>query len=333
MLDVKSHRIKLILLCSLLLGAATPALLRAHELDESQPGPQNLHEALHTWGWEPGSLAGLALTAALYGVGLWRFWCSAGIGHGIRRREAFFFAAGWLVLFIALVSPIHPLGQVLFSVHMVQHELLMLGAAPLLVLSRPMVAFLRALPPGLSGALARVSNTPVWRRIWSAITAPLIAWLIHAIVLWIWHAPALFQATLHNEWIHASQHLSFLLSSLLFWWALLHSRGNAYNYGAGVLYLFTTAIHSGLLGALLTFARTIWYPDYAHTTQSWGLSPLEDQQVGGLIMWVPACTVYIVGGLLMVVGLLRQSERQALRRETLSNPGLPSLLATERSRS
>ncbi len=318
----------------LLACAATPALLRAHEIDENEPGPQNLHEALHTWGWEPGSLTGLTITAALYGIGLWRFWRSGRIGHGIRRREAFFFAAGWLVLFIALISPIHPLGQVLFSVHMVQHELLMLVAAPLLVLSRPMVAFLRALPSGISGALARFSNAPIWRSVWASITAPLVAWLIHAIVLWMWHAPALFQATLHNEWIHASQHLSFLLSSLLFWWALLHSRGNAYNYGAGVLYLFTTAIHSGLLGALLTFARTIWYPDYAHSTQSWGLSPLEDQQIGGLVMWVPACSIYIIGGLFMVAGLLRQSERQAVRRETLAmQSAISPLLTPERNRS
>ena len=95
----------------------------------------------------------------------------------------------------------------------------------------------------------------------------------------------------------------------------LQGRQHALNYGLAVLYLFTTAIHSGLLGALLTFARTVWYPAYAGKTESWGLTPLEDQQLGGLIMWVPACTVYIVAGLALFAAWLRESETRVLRRE------------------
>jgi cytochrome c oxidase assembly factor CtaG len=139
--------------------------------------------------------------------------------------------------------------------------------------------------------------------------------MIHAAVLWGWHAPALFQATLHNEWVHAAQHISFLGSALLFWWALIHGRRGAGEYGLAVLYLFTTAIHSGLLGALLTFARSVWYPDYIGRTESWGLTPLEDQQLGGLIMWVPACLVYIAAGLVLFAKWLQESERRALARE------------------
>jgi cytochrome c oxidase assembly factor CtaG len=109
--------------------------------------------------------------------------------------------------------------------------------------------------------------------------------------------------------------VSFLGSALLFWWALIHGRRAAGSYGVAVLYLFTTAIHSGLLGALLTFARTVWYPHYIETAQDWGLTALEDQQIGGLIMWVPACTVYIVAGLVMFAGWLRESERRVVQRE------------------
>ena len=100
--------------------------------------------------------------------------------------------------------------------------------------------------------------------------------------LWAWHIPFLFQATLESTWVHAFQHASFLGSALLFWWAVLHGRSRPMGFGAAVLYMFTTALHSGLLGALLTFARSAWYPVYSGTTQPWGLSPLEDQQLGGL---------------------------------------------------
>jgi putative membrane protein len=150
------------------------------------------------------------------------------------------------------------------------------------------------------------------------ITNALAAWLIHGAVLWMWHLPSLFQAVLESEFVHALQHLSFLLSALLFWWALLQGRRHAINYGLAVLYLFTTAAHSGLLGALLTFARTVWYPAYAGKTDSWGLSALEDQQLGGLIMWVPACAVYIVAGLALFAAWLRESETRVLRREAQS---------------
>jgi cytochrome c oxidase assembly factor CtaG len=125
----------------------------------------------------------------------------------------------------------------------------------------------------------------------------------------------LFQATLESEFVHTLQHLSFLLSALLFWWALIHGRRGLMGYGAAVLYMFTTSIHSGVLGALITFSSSVWYPAYAATTSSWGLTPLEDQQLGGLIMWIPAGLVYIFAGLALFAGWLRESERRALNRE------------------
>jgi len=115
------------------------------------------------------------------------------------------------------------------------------------------------------------------------LTIPIVAWVIHAVALWTWHVPALFEAVLHNEWVHTAQHLSFLLSALLFWWALIHGRQGWMGYGAAALYVFTTSLHSGLLGALLTFSKSVWYPSYVGLTNSWGLTPLEDQQLGGLI--------------------------------------------------
>jgi putative membrane protein len=204
---------------------------------------------------------------------------------------------------------------VLFSAHMTQHEILMLVAAPLLVLSRPMLACLKALPKSWASGLARSANQAWWQRIWRWLTNAFVAWAIHAVALWIWHVPSLFNATIENDFIHSLQHLSFLGSALLFWWAIIHGPKRAMSYGIAVLYMFTTAMHSGLLGVLLSYASTPWYPAYANTTWSWGLTPVEDQQLGGLIMWVPAGLAYVFAALVLFAGWLRESERRVLARQ------------------
>jgi putative membrane protein len=253
----------------------------------------------------------------LYAIGLRRVWSAAHVGGGVKRWEAASFAVGWIALFIALVSPLHPWGSVLMSVHMTQHEILMLVAAPLLVLGRPLVVFLIALPPNWARALGRASNVPAWQTTWHVICNPLVAWLVHAIALWVWHLPKLFDATLHSEWIHFLQHASFILTAIIFWWAVITSRSAVMSYGGALLYMFTTALHTQLLGVLMTFSRTVWYPTYAHTTQSWGLSPIQDQQLGGMIMWIPAGLVYIVAAMALVAGWMRESERRVRRQEQM----------------
>jgi cytochrome c oxidase assembly factor CtaG len=200
---------------------------------------------------------------------------------------------------VALVSPLHPLGEALFSAHMAQHEILMTLSAPLVVLGRPFVPFVWALPPRWRGLVGRAVTTG-WRAgLWSRVSSPLGAWLLHFAALWGWHVPVLFEATLVSDLAHSLQHLTFLGTALLFWWALLCGHGRD-RFGLGVFYLFTTIIHTGALGALLTFSERLWYPLYASTTMPWGLTPLEDQQLGGLIMWVPASTSYIVAGLALM---------------------------------
>jgi putative membrane protein len=245
------------------------------------------------------------------------------VGRGLRRIEFWSFVAGWLTLVVALVSPLHAWGNALFSAHMVQHELLMLVAAPLLIVGKPVAILLSGLPRGWAPALARFGKAEPWRTVTHLCSHPAIAWLIHAIVLWAWHLPSLFQATLTSNLVHAAQHISFLGSALLFWWAVIYGRQRAAGYGIAVLYLFTTAMHTGLLGALLSLAGAPWYPAYAGTTESWGLTLLEDQQLGGLIMWIPAGIVYIVAGLVLFAAWLRESEKRASR----SRPSAAAVLS------
>jgi putative membrane protein len=277
--------------------------------------PHTFHDLWFTWGRDPLVIASLALAGWLYCRGVRRLWRESGRGHGASRAEVWAFAGGWLALFVALVSPLHPWGEVLFSAHMTQHEVLMLVAAPLLVLAHPLVPFLWALPGRWRRSIGAAGKRRAIQKPWRAVTHPLVAWAIHALALWVWHAPALFQATLRSDFVHTLQHLCFLGSALLFWWALVHGRQGLMGYGAAVLYMFTTSVHSGVLGALITFASAVWYPAYAQTTQSWGLTPLEDQQLGGLIMWVPAATVYVIAALALMLGWMRESERRVRTRE------------------
>jgi putative membrane protein len=272
-----------------------------------------------TWEFDPLVILGLAVSALLYARGLFRLWRATKIGGGVRPWQASAFAAGWFTTFLALVSPLHPLGQVLFSAHMTQHELLMLVAAPLMVLGRPLVVFLWAFSNENARRLSSWARDGWIERLWNIISGALVAWLIHLVALWIWHVPALFEATLRSDLVHALQHLSFLFSALLFWWAVLYGRRKELGYGLAVLYMFGTALQSGLLGVLLAVSSRIWYPAYGQSAQAWGLSPLEDQQLGGLIMWIPAGLVYIIAGLALFAGWMQDAEVRVNKIELLKS--------------
>jgi len=274
---------------------------------------------LRWWSWDPFTLFLIALSAALYAVGLARLWRRAGVGQGIKRWQAACFAGGLLSLVVALVSPVDALGEILFSAHMAQHELLILVAAPLMVLGRPLAPFLWSLPKRARETAGEWSQAPAFAVSWRFLTAPLAVFVIHGLALWLWHLPDLYQATLDDDFIHALQHLSFFLSASLFWWSLIHGRFGRFGYGAAVVYVFFTSMHSGVLGALLTFAPRLWYPIYQARTSRWGLSPLEDQQLAGLIMWIPAGVLFIVLGLGLFAAWLGESERRVAhtRSETL----------------
>jgi cytochrome c oxidase assembly factor CtaG len=272
-----------------------PAVVSAHTGQALAP-----HDLLRAWEFDPGVVLPLAVSAVLYLVGSRRHF-------GLTRLQKACFWMGWSSLAAALISPVHPLGEVLFSAHMVQHEILMLIAAPLLVLSRPLVTLLWGMPIGWRRATGKWAKQGYVRKSWTWLTDPFTAWWLHAAAIWGWHAPYLFELTLTSKLAHTAQHLSFFLSALLFWWALFYARGRK-SYGTGVLYVFTTGVHTSVLGALLTFAPHVWYPAYRTTTQAWGFSPVEDQQLGGLIMWVPASLIYVAAGLALLAAWMKESD-------------------------
>lgn len=206
------------------------------------------------------------------------------------------FVGGCAAFAIAVLSPLEPLADRSFAAHMIQHELLMAVAAPLLIVSHVGLELLRRLPRSARRNVGRLLASDPWRRTWRFWSRPLHAWGIHAVMIWAWHMPALFQLALERDAVHALEHFCFLGSALLFWWAMFHPRRRA-ALGGSILYLFTTAVHTAVLGALLATSRSIWYPVYVNSVSPFGLTPLEDQQLAGLVMWIPAGMVYLVAAL------------------------------------
>jgi putative membrane protein len=254
------------------------------------------------WTFDLRVVVPLCASALLYLAGSLRLWRRAGPGRGARYWQTASFWTGWTVLALALVSPLHWLGEHLFTAHMIEHEILMVVAAPLIVLARPGGVMTWALPARWRGPLGGVGRKPAFAATWRFLTDPLAATVLHGIALWAWHMPLLYNLVLADGFAHWLQHLSFLVTALLFWWSLLQGRARERGYGAAVFYLFATALHTGLLGVLLTVSRSLWYPGQTVFAASFGLTPLEDQQLAGLVMWVPAGLVY-AGAALALAGL------------------------------
>jgi putative membrane protein len=292
-------------------GSALLALvfLTVHELAAHGP-PRSPGEDGSVWlAWTFPLLVttNLILAGTLYTLGLRRIWQKAGPGKVISKRQAGAFAAGMAFLVLALVSPIDALSDELQSVHMIQHMLLMNVAAPLLVLGMPGMAVLWTLP---LRARRRFGRWRAQRRPGRALHylmwQPVLLLVLYAFVLWIWHLPRLYEAALHDEIFHDFQHLTFLVASCLFWRVLLDPVSRMrLSRVATILYLFLTSLHATILGVFMALAPSVWYPTYEGRTLAWNLSALEDQQLAGLIMWMPACMVYALIVALVVAFWLR----------------------------
>jgi putative membrane protein len=266
------------------------------------------------WNWDPLILLSLTLPGWLYLRGVRFLWRKAGKGRGVGVRHILAFSTGLLALFAALISPLDTLAAALLSGHMVQHLLLIMVAAPLLVLGAPPAAQIWSIP-----ASWRVDLSRWWRRqsglkaAWSGISNPWVAWLAHALAITAWHIPRFYEAALLNDFIHLLEHASFFLTALLYWRAVFRSGAHGQlNHGASMLYVFSMMMYQGVLGALITFSRSPWYPIYEESAAAWGLTLLEDQQLAGSIMWVPGNFVFLVVFIWLLWQWFQAMERRQL---------------------
>jgi cytochrome c oxidase assembly factor CtaG len=267
--------------------------------------PPTPHDVWRAWNLDVLVITGLAAAAWAYRRGQAR-----GPTRGDGTWRARCFAGAVAALAVALVSPLDALSSALASAHMVQHVLLILVAAPLLALSAPSATLLRGSP------LVVRQTLPRWRRKLRLTRAnlrplrdPVTVWLLHVVILWIWHASGPYDAALDSEPLHVLEHTTFLVTAVLFWQVAIGGRaaGRVTN-GYGALLVFAMALQSTFLSALLTFAGTPWYSGYTTTTRPWHLDPLADQQLAGVIMWIPAGLVYLGASLALIITWLQATE-------------------------
>ena len=280
------------------------------------PAATTLWDFLLAWEFEPLVLFPLLVLGALYLAGRARLARLSHQGTSGESREAWFFAAGYATLALALLSPIHTFSEELFFVHMLQHVLLMSVAAPLLLLANPMPVMLWSLPPRartLAGRGLAAESRPV--RCLRLLTRPLLAWPLFVLDLWLWHQPAPYQAALQNEALHYVQHLCFFLTAVLFWWPVIGPAPvrSRLRYPARMLYVFLAWVPNSVLGAGFTFAPAVLVPFYETRPRHWGLDALTDQQLAGLLMWVPGDAIYAAAMMVLLVALLRQEDRREAR--------------------
>ncbi|MBW8742930.1 MAG: cytochrome c oxidase assembly protein [Sphingomonas sp.] len=272
--------------------------------------PGHPHGELPGWTLDASVTLPLALALLLYGVGLARLGWRSRQGQARLRREARLFGAGWLVLAIALVSPLHEAGERSFTMHMIEHELIMLVAALLLAISGAGPVLLWGLPAGARRGIGRLLHAPAIKTSWKSVSGPWIATALQAIALWLWHAPALFDRALASEGWHIVQHLSFLVTALLFWWSIDHTQARR-RIGVAVFCLLLTACVGAALGALMALSSSPWYAGYAAMGMTpYGLTPEQDQQMAGLIMWIPGGIVHMGAALVILYRWLAPQERR-----------------------
>jgi cytochrome c oxidase assembly factor CtaG len=258
----------------------------------------------HGVGWtlDPVLLVPLALTLIVYVVG----WLRLSKRASDPPRGRALFLSGWAVLTLSLVSPLHAGGERSFTLHMIEHELIMLVATLLLAMSRSGGIMAWGLPRPLRQALGGGWKSPL-QSLWRRLTEPVTATAIQAAVMWAWHAPILFDRALESSGWHIAQHACFFGSSLIFWWAMLHPRRG--GYGVSAACLFVTSLIGGALGALMSFSLSPWYADYAAMGMSGiGLDPIEDQRLAGLIMWIPGGLVHGLAALALFYKWLKAAE-------------------------
>ena len=260
------------------------------------------------WNCDPWILASLSLALGFYLTGLLRI-ASSVRSKLLGARRCLSFIAGIATLFVVLISPLDGLDDQLFSAHMAQHMVLMMVAPPLLLFGRPALAWLWALPLPARRMIGRVWVKTGLGHFLHEIGRPAAVWILCSAALWFWHIPAPFGWSLANEKVHALEHMCFFGTSLLFWSLVLEPIAKRrIDYGVAIVFVVTFGLQMGLMGALLTFAGHPLYAAYSQTTEQWGLSPLEDQQLGGLSMWIPASLIHLTTLGVLVAAWMRQDE-------------------------
>lgn len=306
------------------LAFALPQTASAHTSEIVAPG-----DLMHHWVPDPVVVIGALIAGALYLLGNGRLrevGRHTGRGPIISPLRVACFWSGLVVLLIALASPLDTATATVFSAHMIQHVLLIAVAPPLILLGNPLAVMMNGLPRSWRRPLTQLPHRiPGLDTIIRTITQPVVAFLLHLAAVWFWHVPSLYDAAVQSERIHFLEHLSFVATAFCYWWAIIPMGGRARHTISpplGILSVFAMGMQGVALGAILTFSGSVIYPVYLDRSDLWGISALSDQRLAGLIMWIPAGSVYVAIALVLLATWFRRDEAPT------STPAGPALVMT-----
>ncbi|CAN5169410.1 cytochrome c oxidase assembly protein [soil metagenome] len=287
---------------------ARPSRVHSHGL---APAPESAADVLLAWSFDAHVWLPVLAAWLLYGLAVRRV-NEAHPANPVPRWRTWCWYGGLTVLIVALQSPIEAYDTTLFSVHMVQHLLLTMVAAPLLALGAPITLLLRVSSAGTrQGLILPVLHSRLLR----VVSFPVLTWLLFAGVMWASHFSALYDAALDDELLHILEHAIYLGVGMLFWWPVVGADPSPWRlpHAARLAYLFLGMPQSAFLGLAILSAPGPMYPHYATLERSWGPSPLADQQLAGGIMWVGGDLVFLVAVILAVWTWMRADEAEAVR--------------------
>ncbi len=284
--------------------------------------PGNLYFWLTEWDWQPSIIGGTILILALYVYAIGPLREKFHLANEISPGKVLAFVLGVNLMFLSLFSALDELGdRYLFSAHMLQHLILTMVGPPLMLIGTP------------AWLIEPLLRNRIVLRIGKILTHPVVAFTLFNVDIWVWHAPPLYDATLVNLNLHILEHVSFVLFGLIFWWPMFSPVKEGLprlSTGGQILYLFFGSMPMMVLGAGLTFVPPLYAP-YLYAPRVWGLSPAADQQLGGLLMWVPVSLYMIVIMSILFIRWMQQLERESnereIEQEAVGEIGQPTMLS------
>jgi putative membrane protein len=237
----------------------------------------------------------LLLAMVAYYAGLFRLLRRGGV-HAVQRRRIGMASLAFALLFLALGGPLDVFSADLFFVHMTQHVLLAMAAAPLILGAGPMPVYMWALPETMRmGAAELLERRGAARIVLAFLTRPVVALPLFMGTMWLWHIPIAYQLALRNPYVHFAEHLSMFATAAFFWWPIIGPAPvrTRLNYPQRLIYMLLAVTPTAALAAMITLTGHVLYEDYAAAPRHFGMTAIEDQVMAGLIMWIPGNAVYL----------------------------------------
>jgi cytochrome c oxidase assembly factor CtaG len=244
----------------------------------------------------------LVLTAFVYARGWFHLWRA--YPGGIPGWQLGAFMSGLFSLWVAVGSPLTAFDDDLLTIHMVQHVLLMAVAPPLILLGAPALPFLHGFPRGfVRGALGPFLRWTPSEWLGRTLTHPAFCWLSAMLALIAWHVPALFELGLRSEAWHEVEHVCFFATGLLFWWPVIQPWPSVARWPRWSipLYLFLATLPCDALSAFLAFCDRVVYSSYLALPRPLNVSPLQDQECAGALMWACVTFIYLIPAVVVTV--------------------------------